>query len=423
MTHQELYQYYQEFPNITTSTKEIKKGDIFFALKGEKFDANLFAEEALQKGCSYAVVDNPGICKSEKYLLVSDVLPALQGIAKIHRNQLSIPVIGITGTNGKTTTKELLREVLSKKFKTIATIGNLNNHIGVPLTLLNLKKEHEIAIIEMGANHVGEIGELCEIAQPTHGLITSIGKAHLEGFGGMDGIIKTKTDLYRSVHKNNGILFVNADNDLLMQQSSNFQRITYGFDNGNIKGNIINQSPFIELSFNSVNIKSHLYGQYNADNILAAACIGSYFGVSDHLIKEALEQYIPGNNRSQIKKTNHNTLFLDAYNANPTSMKAAIESFAAMELPCKYLILGEMLELGNFSDNEHKAIIDLLKKLELDDYCLVGKNFLPYKSDKHLVFADIIEASEYFKKYSLKGHYILIKGSRGVKLEQLEEVL
>jgi UDP-N-acetylmuramoyl-tripeptide--D-alanyl-D-alanine ligase len=429
-----LYAIYQDNPIVCTDTRSIVPGSIFFALKGGNFNGNQFAEQALNSGCAYAVIDEEEYKKDGRFVLVRDVLKSLQDLARYHRDNLLIPVIGITGTNGKTTTKELINAVLSRSFKTYATKGNLNNHIGVPLTLLSITPEHEMAVIEMGANHVGEIQELCSIAKPTHGIITNIGKAHLEGFGGPQGVIKAKNELYQYVSANNGTLFVNADNALLSDLSAHVTtRSTYGTKDADVIGEYITADPFVQLRWkaaldpNPIDVKesihTQLVGKYNFENLLAAAAIGHYFDVSETEIKAALESYVPSNNRSQVMKKGSNTILLDAYNANPTSMAAALENFAELPAKKKMLVLGDMLELGNDSAKEHQHIIDILDQKKLTNVVLVGDQFSKVNNTigaKSFMTAD--EAMRWMKEQQLQDTTILIKGSRGIKLEKLVEV-
>ena len=432
---QELYSCFLKHPEICTDTRAIRKDAIFFALKGDQFNANQFAEKALEEGCSFAVIDEAKYKKDERYFLVKDVLQTLQQLANHHRRQLTIPIIGITGTNGKTTSKELVNAVLSEKYKVHATKGNLNNHIGVPLTILNIKKEHELAIIEMGANHQGEIAMLCNIAEPNYGMITNIGKAHLEGFGGAEGVVKAKNELYDYIKQSKGKLFVNGDNELLMKLSANSNRITFGTaDTVSYKGILLESNPFVKLKCKSAEdvqlienkkiIETALIGKYNFENILAAACIGDHFGVTEDQIKRGLEKYVPSNNRSQVMQTKNNLVLLDAYNANPSSMNAAIENFAQMERPDKLVILGDMLELGQETEKEHKQIIELLKQKNILQAILVGPHFMkaaqaPFTN----VFQTSDEALNYLKKFPLHNATILVKGSRGIKLEKLVDAL
>ncbi len=430
-----LYHHFLKHLIVCTDTRDIKSGSIFFALKGDNFNANQFAEQALNAGCSIAVIDEEKYKKDERYILVNDVLTTLQKLANYHRKQLSIPIIAITGTNGKTTSKELLNAVLSQKYKVLATKGNLNNHIGVPLTLLNIKPEHEIAIIEMGANHQGEIAMLCAIAEPDFGIITNIGKAHLEGFGGFEGVVKTKNELYHFIKQKGGKLFVNMDNKLLQQLSEDINKITFGTSSTiDFTGKLIDSNPYVKLKYKAKNdkqsiddkpiINTQLIGNYNFENILAAACIGHYFDVSEEQIKNGLENYIPDNNRSQVMQTQSNLLLLDAYNANPSSMNAAIENFAQMQQPNKMVILGDMLELGIDSAKEHDAIVNLLKQKNISKAILVGPFFM--ESGKLMnvkTFATSDEVVNYLRQNPVKNTTVLIKGSRGIKLEKVVEVL
>ncbi|HSH64578.1 MAG TPA: UDP-N-acetylmuramoyl-tripeptide--D-alanyl-D-alanine ligase [Bacteroidia bacterium] len=432
---QELYKHFLKYPEICTDTRDIKKGAIFFALKGDNFNANQFAEKALSDGCSFAVIDERQYKKDDRYLLVEDVLLTLQQLANYHRKQLTIPVIAITGSNGKTTSKELVNAVLSEKYKVLATKGNLNNHIGVPLTLLSIKKDHEMAIIEMGANHQGEIAMLCKLAEPNYGMITNIGKAHLEGFGGAEGVVKAKNELYDYIKQRNGKLFVNADNELLMKLSGYADKITFGVsENAMFKGVLIENDPFIKLSIKSrsdspsatekLTIQTALIGKYNFENILAAACIGHYFKVAENQIKNGLEKYVPSNNRSQVMQTKDNLVLLDAYNANPSSMNAAIENFAQMNRPQKIVILGDMLELGEESEKEHTQIIELLKQKKISQAIFVGPHFM---KAAHSSFPNSFQTSDqalnYIKEHPIKNATVLVKGSRGIKLEKLVEAL
>ncbi|HEY0030685.1 MAG TPA: UDP-N-acetylmuramoyl-tripeptide--D-alanyl-D-alanine ligase [Bacteroidia bacterium] len=440
----QLYSTFLKNPLVCTDTRDIKPRAIFFALKGGNFNGNKFAEQALNAGCSFAVIDEEEYKKDERCILVKDVLTALQELAHHHRNQLTIPVIGITGSNGKTTSKELINAALSQKFNVLATKGNLNNHIGVPLTLLSITKEHEIAIIEMGANHQGEIALLCRIAEPDFGIITNIGKAHLEGFGGLEGVKKGKSELFDFIREKQfsqpdgkGKLFVHGDDEVLIELAGNAEKITYGTKKlydivGSIHGN--KQDEFISFQwatrYNAVNIKkselvnTQLVGIYNYYNLLCAACVGNYFKVEDGLINKALREYTPSNNRSQLHKTKSNTLILDYYNANPSSMSLAIENFADLNQPNKMVILGDMLELGAESAAEHDAILNLLKQKNISDAILVGPLFMEAgkKSDMR-TFADSEQVMKYLKEKPVKDTTILIKGSRGIQLEKVVAVL
>jgi UDP-N-acetylmuramoyl-tripeptide--D-alanyl-D-alanine ligase len=427
---EKLYEIYKAYPSISTDTRNIQHNSIFFALKGGNFNGNKFASEALEKGAAYAVVDEPEAKKNEKYILVEDVLEALQNLARMHRSNLNIPFIGITGSNGKTTTKELVNAVLSKKYKTYATKGNLNNHIGVPLTILSITNDVEIAIIEMGANHQKEIELLCSISRPDYGLITNIGKAHLEGFGGVEGIKKGKGELYDFIRSNGGKLFLNADSEVLLEMSANAPAITYGsFANCYTEGIFFAADPYIRMAWNCSTkgisnsiIESLIVGKYNYSNILAAICIGNFFDVNAEKINEAVAAYVPDNNRSQIVKTSNNTIILDAYNANPTSMEEALKNFAQMDAANKVVILGDMLELGADSAKEHEAIAKLAEELSLKKGFLIGPEFFTTSSDFEK-FHSSDELKHYLSSEKLVGCTILIKGSRGIKLEKITEVL
>lgn len=432
---EQLYSIFLDTPSVCTDTRALAKDSIFFALKGENFNGNQFAEQALESGCAYAVIDEEQYKKDDRFLLVPDVLKALQQLAAYHRKQLNIPVIGITGTNGKTTTKELINIVLARAYNTYATKGNHNNHIGVPITILSITKEHQLAVVEMGANHIGEIKELCDIAQPTHGIITNIGKAHLEGFGGPQGVIKAKNELYQYIQGSSGTLFVNLDNNLLRDLSASAKRHTYGTSpDADIIGEYITADPFVQFRWkssidpNPVNVEetihTQLVGKYNFENLLAAACIGNYFEVSASEIKAALESYVPSNNRSQVIKKGSNTILLDAYNANPTSMAAALDNFSELPAEKKMLVLGDMLELGNDSAKEHQHIVNLLKEKKLTNVVLVGDHFSKVNNTigaKNFLTVD--EAMSWIKEQKLENTTILIKGSRGIRLEKIVEVL
>lgn len=427
-----LYEIYKSHSIISTDSRTCPVGSLFFALKGENFDANAFALGALEKGASYAVIDKPEYAVDERFILVDDSLKTLQDLAKFHRRQLGTKIIGITGTNGKTTTKELIATVLSQKFNTHFTQGNFNNHIGVPLTLLQLKPEHEIAVVEMGANHPGEIKLLTEIAEPDFGLITNVGKAHLEGFGSFEGVKETKAELYDFLRQHNGKIFLNEENENLqeMVRKSGFsekQSILGYALNSRIEGKlatgkIVSGSPFLEMesstSEGSFGVKTKLIGRYNAENVLAAVSIGTFFGISNEKIKFALENYQPQNNRSQYIQTAKNRLIIDAYNANPTSMQAAILNFAEMEDENKTLIIGDMLELGEQSDAEHQRIVDLIVEKGFTDVFLVGKCFQTVKSN-FINFADVDELTAYLQKNPFQNRFILVKGSHGIHLEKI----
>lgn len=423
MSIQEFYEtYFIKYPYVSTDTRTISEGSIFVALKGANFDGNQYALQAIESGAVCAVVDDASI-QSEKCVVVEDTLKFLQDLAHYHRKQLNIPVIGITGTNGKTTTKELVSTVLSKKYKVEYTRGNLNNHIGVPMTLLSITKDIEIAVVEMGANHPGEIQDLVEIAEPTLGLITNVGKAHLQGFGSFENIIKTKTALYRFVSAHNGTLFVDADNEHLMcniPQNSTIEK--YGFSSMDCyAGKMLDNAIYAAFSFTnidgeSIDIYSSLYGEYNAKNMLAAATVGSYFGVKISDIKEAIEGYVPSNNRSQLKKTEKNTLIMDAYNANPTSMRASLETFVSMNASNKCVILGEMGELGDASLKEHISILEILKNSTIKQIYLVG-NWPHIEGISANYYVNSEDLKNYITSNPIEDATILVKGSRSVKLE------
>ena len=428
-TVSELYKLFAGFPKVSTDTRKEIKDSIFFALKGENFNGNEFAETAIKKGAAYALIDKEKYKINNKCILVEDVLKTLQELAKYHREQFNITVIGITGSNGKTTTKELINAVLSKKYNTVATSGNLNNHIGVPLTILSITKKTEIAVVEMGANHIGEISELCKIAKPNFGIITNIGKAHLEGFGSIEGIIKAKTELYNYIQLVNGKLFINIDNLLLKQLSDKIHRATYGSaSNAECLIKLLKANPFVLLEWNTADkqyiINSKLIGNYNFENIQAAICIGNYFDVEPGKIISAIENYEPKNNRSQIIKSLKNKIILDAYNANPDSMMVSINNFAEIPFKNKILIIGDMLELGTQSVEEHQNILNIIGNHNFSKVLLIGEEFSSVNSNKNWnTFKTTKEAFEWLKYYPVENASILIKASRLMKLEQLVEVL
>jgi len=425
----QLYDIFKKHPVITTDSRNIPANSIFFALKGENFNGNRFASEALAKGAAYAVVDEDSAVESDRTILVENSLNCLQNLANHHRNQLGIPILSITGTNGKTTTKELITVVLSKRYKVDSTKGNLNNHIGVPLTLLSMNKDTEIGVVEMGANHPGEIKALCEIANPDFGLITNIGKAHLEGFGSFEGVIKTKSEMYDFIRAKSGKCFLNADSPILKKQAYGIEQISYGnstsyFMTGEIagSGNYLVAKALFPKGW--LYLKSNLVGNYNFENLLAAACIGKYFDVDPLKIQEAIAEYIPSNNRSQLIQKEKNTIIMDAYNANPTSMMAALINFAENANKNKCLILGDMLELGESSAEEHQHIVDLVDNNDFDDAYFVGPNFLNTTSQKQRKKFEQVELlSNYLKTQPIENKLILIKGSRGIHLERVLEFL
>lgn len=416
---------------ISTDSRNIIKGSIFWALKGDVFDGNKFVIEAIDKGAAYAVTDDAFFNgnKNEKVIYVENTLTALQELASFHRSKTKAKVIGITGTNGKTTTKELIKEVLSQKYKVIATKGNFNNHIGLPLSILSANNDCEILILEMGANHLGEIADLCMLAKPDFGIITNIGKAHLEGFKSYENIIKTKKALYDFVGNKKGTLFVNANNNMLLELSENYNRITYGEKNiSDCKVKDISKSVFPEIKWEYLNnigsAKTNLIGKHNFENIAAAVCIGCYFNVSDKDIENSLKNYKPNNNRSQYIETKHNRLILDAYNANPSSMKLAIKNFAESELKNKALILGDMLELGEFATEEHQNIIDLIELYSFLKIILIGETFYKLKKNNDIIyFRCIDDAKLWLKEQKLSKYTILLKGSRGLKIDTLTDCL
>jgi UDP-N-acetylmuramoyl-tripeptide--D-alanyl-D-alanine ligase len=414
----ELYRIFQVNPVICTDTRKIAKGSIFFALKGDNFNGNKYALKAIKEGCSYAIVDEEKHNTHHNTILVKDVLKSLQELATYHRKQINIPIIGITGTNGKTTSKELIKEVLNTQLNTYATKGNLNNHIGVPLSILEIHNGHDIAIIEMGANHQKEIEFLCNISQPTHGIITNIGTAHLEGFGNIQGIINTKKELYQFIEKRKGLLFVNKDDDLLLGLASSIKRVTYG-KNGDTKGNIESSTPFLKTNYKGTIINSKLIGSFQFSNIMLAICIGDYFNISTRNIKNSIENYSPTNNRSQLIQTKNNRLILDAYNANPSSMQAMLLSFSEQEYPDKLCILGDMLELGKDSEKEHIEIIALCASLNLDCY-FIGDEFTKVTKQ---AFKNRAAFEVKLKQDKISSKTILLKGSRGIGLEKLTELL
>ena len=427
----QLYDLFLNSSGICTDTRSIEQGSLFICIKGENFDGNEFSEKALNEGASHVIVDNQEfLLPNRPMTLVQDSVLFLQELANHHRKQFSIPVIGITGSNGKTTSKELIYAVLSKKYNVLATKGNLNNHLGVPFTLLRLKKEHEIAIIEMGANKFKDIEELCNIAEPNYGIITNIGKAHLEGFINFEGVIRTKKEMYESVEKNNGKIIVNGDDEILLANLPKFiSTISYGtLKNAKVSGKLINLSPFVEMtwqteSYSSPVLQTQMVGKYNFYNYLAAAAFGIEFGVEPTKISEAIQEYTPTNNRSQVKKTENNTLILDCYNANPTSMKSALESFAMIETEAKRFIIGDMRELGADSTAEHAKIIELIESLNLKGYT-VGNEFSQFNSDGVILnFATSESIKSYLTENPLKNNLLLLKGSRSIGLEALENVL
>jgi UDP-N-acetylmuramoyl-tripeptide--D-alanyl-D-alanine ligase len=422
-----LYQKFLQAGRISTDTRQISDGSIFFALKGDRFNANEFAMQALEKGASYAVMDEQKFALNERCILVDDVLKTLQALARHHRDQLKIPVIGLTGSNGKTTSKELLNAVLSKKFRTYATKGNLNNHIGVPLTLLSVDPMCEVAVIEMGANHLGEIALLCSIANPTHGFITNIGKAHIGTFGGYENIIRAKSELYQHLITTKGTVFINSQNEILANMAKRFKApVLYPAIGDFYHCELIDADPNVTLKTEEgKTVVTHLIGRYNYENIAAALCIGKYFGVPSDAANEAVSEYIPANMRSQVVKKENNTIILDAYNANPSSMEAAIENLFLMKAPRKVVILGDMFELEEEAGKEHTAIGKLLREKEFKEVYLCGSLFksalgeIPWA----LNFEKKEDLSAYLKNHPIKNATILVKASRGIGLETIVEYL
>ena len=448
MEIKELYEIYKAHPVVTTDSRNCPEGSIFFALKGETFDGNKFAVTAIEKGCAYAVVDDLNQCtmhnaqctiKESQFILVDNVLDALQQLARYHREQLDIPFVGITGTNGKTTTKELVATVLSKKYRVHYTQGNFNNHIGVPLTLLSIKPDCEIAVIEMGANHPGEIKTLANIALPTCGLITNVGKAHLEGFGSLEGVINTKKELYDNLTERGGHVFVNTANPLLMKVLNAKSHTTYSSNPdvvADVNGRLLRCAPYVEFEWklnnaqctmHNAQLSTHFVGAYNLDNMLAAITVGLHFGVDEKDICDAISNYVPANNRSQLTKTERNTLIVDAYNANPTSMMAAIDNFDIMEGENKMAILGDMLELGEQSEVEHQNIVRRLMESKIERIILVGKEFSKCTmhnaqctiDTRFVVYESLDAMLETQCIASLQSQLILLKGSNGIGLYKL----
>jgi len=432
-----LYSLFRKSSVVTTDSRKIIPDSLFFALKGDNFNGNRYAESAITQGCGYAVVDDEEYYKGENYILVKNCLAALQELAAYHRKQLKIPCIAITGSNGKTATKELIKSILSRKYKVLATAGNLNNHIGVPITILSITPDIEIAIIEMGANHIGEIAMLCEIVQPDYGLITNIGKAHIGEFGGFESIVQAKTEMFQFLKKRSKKVFIHSANDLLMSRSSDIEKITYGSSGNNFCTCLLSgASPYLKVKYENDTITSQFIGKYNFENIAAAICIGKYFKVETRKIKEGVEEYIPSDNRSQVVQTKKNTIILDAYNANPSSMRAAIEDF--YDLPAKafaqtgkWLILGDMHELGEYEKEEHKNILQLIAEKKFQNVILVGEKFSKAVSEMKInfshqfLFKNSDELAEKFKSGPLikSSSLVLIKGSRGMKLEKAVEYL
>ena len=427
-----LYDIYRHHPVITTDSRDCPQGSIFLALKGESFNGNKFAASALDKGCSYAIVDEKDYADESdaRYILVDDCLATFKALARHHRRQFHIPVIGITGTNGKTTTKELVAAVLGEKYNVLFTQGNFNNDVGVPKTLFRLAPEHEIAVVEMGASHPGDIKTLVETVEPEYGIITNVGKAHLQGFGSFEGVVRTKGELYDFLRQNPASeVFIDAGNEHLMAIADGLHLIKYStepLDGLSVRGDVVECAPFLHFRWTDgkgwYDVKTHLIGSYNIYNMLAAATIGLHFGVAHEAICRALSSYMPSNNRSQLTETEHNHLIVDAYNANPTSMAAALRNFRDMQVEPKMAILGDMRELGDSSDAEHQKVVDFLAQSGLSNTWLVGEAFAKTKTSLRK-FADIEEVKSAIAECQPQGYYILIKGSNGIKLYQLPERL
>ena len=421
-----IYQHFQKAYKVSTDSRKIEDGAVFFALKGENFDANDFALQVAEDGKASLVVANRNdLPKHERILIVGDTLKALQQLAQYHRQQMKATVIGITGTNGKTTTKELVSAVLAKKYKLIHTMGNLNNHIGVPLTLLSIKPDTEMAVVEMGANHPGEIADLCLLSDPDYGLITNVGKAHLEGFGSFEGVIETKTALYRHVKAHGQAVFVNRMNDILWQRSEGQNRISYGcHSNADYPVEQGQCNPYLCVKWDNESVQTHLVGAYNFENVAAAIAVGSYFGVNEEAIIEALESYTPTNSRSQVVDTEKNHVIMDAYNANPTSMQAALRNFANICGEQHLLILGDMRELGSASEEEHRNILNLMKELSFKEAYLVGQNFCAYNDNANWkTFENVTDLCQHLEGQPVSGKTILVKGSNSIQLGKVLPLL
>ncbi len=434
VTIEHIYSCFNESTGITTDTRQCREGMMFVALRGENFDGNRYAKSALEQGCSYVVIDNAEAADlspelASRAILVDDSLRTLQHLARHHRRALGLPIVGITGTNGKTTTKELVAAVLARKYRIHYTQGNLNNHIGVPLTLLQLSPEHEMAVVEMGASHLGDIKELVEIAEPDYGLITNVGMAHLQGFGSLEGVIRTKGELYdylRTTKKRT--IFLNADDDILASIADGLTVVGYGQSaDVEVRGEIVACAPYLHFRWRKHEgmwheVGTRLIGSYNISNALCALAVGTYFGVAEEEASAALAEYTPTNNRSQLTKTEHNTLIVDAYNANPTSMRAAIDNFALMEAPHKMLILGDMKELGEATARAHQEVVDRLGECHFGEVWLVGSAFAATRHTQR-TFADADEVKAALQTHRPEGCTILIKGSNSMKLASLAEWL
>ncbi|SHH24843.1 UDP-N-acetylmuramoyl-tripeptide--D-alanyl-D-alanine ligase [Winogradskyella jejuensis] len=422
-----LYTLFTKYKSVCTDTRKLKENDIYFALRGENFDGNKFAEKALKQGASFCVIDDKSLENvSNKFVLVNDTLAALQQLANYHRRTFSFPIIALTGSNGKTTTKELINCVLSSKYRVKATKGNLNNHIGVPLTLLSFDKSLDFGIVEMGANHQKEIEFLASIAEPDYGLITNFGKAHLEGFGGVEGVIKGKSELYTYLKENNKTIFLNTDDATQIKQIGDYSKVlTFGTKSTNdCTVKFVDANPFVSLSYDDTLINSQLIGEYNFTNIAVSIAIGKHFDVETNTIKTAIETYVPDNNRSEIREISGNNIILDAYNANPTSMIAALKNFKQLDADKKYLFLGDMFELGDSAKEEHQSIVDLAERYFDENIILVGENFYKTKTKASTYkFSSFEDLKLEFKAQKITNTTILIKGSRGMALERILDVL
>ena len=425
-TIEKIYKLYKTAYTVTTDSRTITQGCVFVALKGEHFDGNDFALNVAEEGIAACVIaDRKDLPQHERLFVVEDSLKALQELANYHRKQLDTPIIGITGTNGKTTTKELVSAVLAKKYNILFTQGNFNNQLGVPLTLLRIKPDTELAVVEMGASHPGDINELTGIGEPNYGMITNIGRAHLRDFGGYEGVIKTKNEMYQYIAAHKGLLFVNKDNELLMDLSKSINKVTYGTSNdADIQGKLLSANPYLSVEWNGKKIDTQLVGDYNFENVMAAICIGTYFNVAANDIVEALSSYRPTNNRSQVIETARNRVVMDAYNANPTSMSHSIKNFRNICKSDNLLILGDMRELGNESEQEHKNILELLKELRFENVYLVGEEFQRVaKNSKFSTFINVEELAQYLQQHPVSGRDILVKGSNSIHLNKIIDSL
>lgn len=421
-----IYELYKGAYTVTTDSRTITPGSVFVALKGEHFDGNDFAVKAAEEGVAACVIaDRKDLPKRDRLFVVDDSLKALQDLAHHHRMTLGLPIIGITGSNGKTTTKELIAAVLSKKYNIIYTQGNFNNQLGEPLTLLRIKPDTELAVVEMGASHPGDIKELTDIGRPNYGIITNIGRAHLRDFGGYEGVIRAKNEMYEHIAAYKGLLFVNNDNEMLMGLAKNINKVTYGTtDTADVKGNILSANPYLAVNWDGNKINTKLVGDYNFENVMAAICVGLYFKVAANDIVEALSSYCPTNNRSQVVETGNNRVVMDAYNANPTSMSHSIKNFRNICKNDNLLILGDMRELGDESGKEHVTIINLLKELEFKNVCLVGPEFMKVtKGSNYKTFNDVEELAQYIANNPVRDKDILVKGSNGIHLNKIIESL